>query len=590
MGGLSQQQYDVVTVPPPVDDAAADTDSELSSAEQLELQDQIDALVAQDRLTITPSTLRFTPQHRGSRLPVAVNIVALLLLSAGILLLWHAFDRGEQELVGASATVELAEGRLLEAFREQAAEEMAGKNREIATIQDRLERANRERELARAQAQAELTERRQALEEELALSLEAERRRLVEQGVASEEIERRMQAMQTQQQEQFDAQMQEIQRELQEVFQARETELVGRIQSYEQTLEATQAEQEELRDRIAAREAQLATTATEQQALVQELEARRRAELVLDQVQASYGQIQTRMQANELDQALAGVQTLREFLSQPIVTSVPSVADGLQVERFLLDAVESQLRAEMAPEAPTLRIQSPLAGVSPLIDRGQAALDAGQLTRARELYLAALQEVPEIWEAYSRLRQIRDQLEQETRAAWTRRVQEGDAAFQAGDLEDAARHYLAAAQLLPAGEALWTGVLEGMREIGYRRGAEETRAPLEARIQALTAELASDRARVEELRDRIAEAGSALRKEALEAQTAGTVEGLVALLQLKLELRRLLRGADLTDAYTRFIRDAEAAITRFEAEARQDARAEALDRAAELLPVQEGVE
>lgn len=604
MGGLSHHPYDVVTVPPPVNDPAAEADSELSSAEQLELQDQIDALVAQDRLTITPHTLRFEPERHGSRLPVAANAVAVVLLAAGLLLLWYAFDRGEHELVSATATLELAEGRLLEAFREQAAEQLEGKDREIATIQDRLERANRERELARAQAQAELEQRRRALEEELALSLEAERRRLVEQGLAGEEIEQRIQALQAQQQEQFTTQMQEIQQELQEAFQARESELVGRIQSYEETLTTAQAEQEELEARIAAREAELAATATEQQALVQELEARRRAELVRDQVQASYRQIQERMEADEPDQALAGVQTLREFLAQPMVAAVPSVADGLSVEHFLLDAVESQIRDEMAPQAPTLRIRSPLAGVSPLIDRGQAALDAGELTQARDLYLAALEEVPEIWEAYSRLREIQDELEQETRAAWTRGVQEGDEAFRAGDLEGAARRYLAAAALLPAGEALWTGVLEGMREIGYRQGADETRGPLEARIQALgetraslearieslTAELAVDRARVQALRDGIAEAGRSLRTEALAARTAGTVDGLVALLQLKLELRRLLRGAELSDAYTRLIGDAEAAITRFEAEARQAARAEALERAAELLPVDEALE
>jgi hypothetical protein len=74
-----------------------------------------------------------------------------------------------------------------------------------------------------------------------------------------------------------------------------------------------------------------------------------------------------------------------------------------------------------------------------------------------------------------------------------------------------------------------------------------------------------------------------LREQAQDARASGDVDGLIALLQLKLELRQVLRNAGLTNAYDQLIRDAEAALTQFEADSRQAARAATLDEAADIL-------
>jgi hypothetical protein len=139
---------------------------------------QIDEILARKRLQVTPETLQFTPRRRGGTLPLIVNLAALLVVAAGIFLAVLFSRRDEQTIITAPVTLQTAEGKLLEAMKQESQQQLESKDRELSGIREKLAGIDKETERIRQEADARVQDREKTLQDQLSRTLEEERRKL----------------------------------------------------------------------------------------------------------------------------------------------------------------------------------------------------------------------------------------------------------------------------------------------------------------------------------------------------------------------------------------------------------------------------
>ncbi|MCK4514341.1 MAG: hypothetical protein KAU31_03735, partial [Spirochaetaceae bacterium] len=114
--------------------------------ERVAIIEQIDQVIDENRVEIGPDTFRVDAKKRGIGLPILVNLIAILLVAAGAYYLIRTFANRENTVVGEATALTSAEGRLLQALREESDAQLSAKDNEISGIQGRLAQISAERE------------------------------------------------------------------------------------------------------------------------------------------------------------------------------------------------------------------------------------------------------------------------------------------------------------------------------------------------------------------------------------------------------------------------------------------------------------
>ena len=462
-----------------------------TAEERAEIERAIQQAVDENRIEVGPETFVVRPKKRGGVLPILVNVVALLVIGAGIYFLFDILGDQEQTVVTQTATIASAEGRLLTQLREQSEAELAEKQAEIAAIENRLAQVESEREQIRADAEVRLVSQETELRSEFEIALEAERERLSELGLSDDELTSRLAAFENEQQALLDSRLAAIQAEAAAELQAQEQALAALQDEFQNTLSAAEAERTALQSELAEREAELeaqfrareealSSEAAEAASLLEELQtAQEDRQLVLDQILSFYSQIRTSLAALEFTDARSQIQTLRSFLQTGPIAANPELQRRRQVELFLVDTIEESLdRAESAQSADTRSLVEAaglIAEVGELISSAEGAFEAGSVSEARTLYVAALSEIPAVQIGYDRLVEIQDQLDAEESARVSSLIAQGNQLYVLGDFEAAASAYGEALASLPAPD---DQLLGRVLDAGYQLLSEGDRAEL----------------------------------------------------------------------------------------------------------------
>jgi hypothetical protein len=255
-------------------------DRDVSPEERARILTQIEQVVAEGRIPVTPEDLSPRSKKSGVLFPVLINLAAAVLVGAGVLALFSYYHSQRKTLALSRGTFSSAEGRLLETYQKQSESLLQAKEEQISRARERLrsvESTFAERLQAREQ------ELRQAMDAELA----AERQRLRAQGGADAEVERRLRELQAQRQAASAAELARYQKEL------------------------------------------------ELERLLKEREQER---LFSDQIRGAYSLVLRDLQANDFPAARRGLQALKALLNDPSLLT-PGLKDRRTVDLFLAEAL-----------------------------------------------------------------------------------------------------------------------------------------------------------------------------------------------------------------------------------------------------------
>lgn len=424
----------------PADPLPPEATAGISQEDQKEIRSEIDRIQQESRIQVTPEIMAVKAAKRGVAFPLLVNLFAVALLAAGGFALWHLFQRGETAAATGAAAVSSAEGKLIAELKREAEEQLLQKNREIDDIQSRLRDIDRERQDLQRSMDARIKAREEELRRGLEAALGAEREKLRGQGVSEAEINRRLQTLEAEKAATFDRELAGFRAQAEEERRKAEASLQSLQAEYQRSLAQASADRDKVLEESRAREAELRTQlaaqtqALEQQGAEAQRELNRLGEQRAKESQAAsqlaglYSRVKADLLAARYEQALNGLQTIRDFLDDPSVSALPAMRDRREIELFVVDSISSLARSQMQSSATDTRslvaAANLLTDLKARVNEADELLRAAQAAPAQAKYQEALALIPEVSRAHERLTEVAAAEERGRREALQAQVNE----------------------------------------------------------------------------------------------------------------------------------------------------------------------
>ena len=170
-------------------DFVFDKDSGISKEDQKDILLHIDTVAKSSRIVAGPETWKVRPKNRGIAMPLVVNLVGALVLAGGLYGLGRIFAPSGETVESSSVLLSSAEGRLLQEIKREAEGRIQEKDKEIATIQQRMASLDSEREQLLSSVDARIKAKEAELKDQLRLELDRERQRLIDEGLSAAVIQ-----------------------------------------------------------------------------------------------------------------------------------------------------------------------------------------------------------------------------------------------------------------------------------------------------------------------------------------------------------------------------------------------------------------
>ena len=230
---------------------------QIRDADRERILEEIEREVTSTRTPVTNELLVFKPRRRGSVMPLMVNLGAAAVMAAGIYgALWLSQQR-EKAAAAAPATLTTAEGKLLEALKQESEEQLAGKDREIADIRGKLAGLDQDRDRLRAESDARISARERELAETMAATLEAERQKLLASGLSETAVTKRLVDLEVSIRASTDRELAALKQQA-EAERVRQEQAAERLRSeYQQNLALAQADRSRIQEEAARKQADL---------------------------------------------------------------------------------------------------------------------------------------------------------------------------------------------------------------------------------------------------------------------------------------------------------------------------------------------
>jgi hypothetical protein len=576
------------------DELRVEQEDEITPEERRKVLAQIEEVVAGSRLKVTPKTFSFRPLKNGGILPIMVNLVALVVIAAGVTLAVVLSRRSEQAIIAAPVTILTAEGKMLEVLKEQSRQQLAGKDQEIASIREKLSGMDGERARIRQEADASVKQKEADLQAAFAKSLDDERRKMEANGVSAQDVNARIAALQAKQATQQDAQLAAFRSQVDADRAAKEKTIADLQAGYQSQLTQAQAERAQVQADAARRQSELEAGYKQKQLALEKDSAaavsalntlrqqRANEQLVLDQLLSWYQKARDQIQGGKPDAARSVLAGFRKFLDDPALAALPAVVQRRPVDLFLIDSLDQIAQSQAAQSSNADATASLVASanlittVAGLVQQGEDAFKVQGYAKARELYVAALAKIPAVRTGYDRLAEIEKIFSDRQQKDLAAQFAAGNAAYRAADYAKAAAIYgqaLAALQNDPQGAAQ---LVAQLGDIGAQRQAAEDAARILS-AEGDAASRARNIAAVESLSAALASSHAA----------AGTSEEprttLVALLGTKLLVQQTLLRPEVARDHPELFDQLNAYLEALAAESRTNARKEALQDLDALL-------
>ena len=383
---------------------------ELEEQEKEEILQEIDGLVASNRLPVSDEMGTLKPQKSGVGFPLVINILAVAAVLSTFYFSNRLFEQKQENLSSDAASYQSAEGRLLQELKKESAAKLEQKEKEIGAIQTELAELDRQsRELAETMDQ-QISDREAALRKELEAELEQERAKLLSQGKSEADIETELKAIEAQRSAEYDAELAQFRAETEQAIAEKEEELnrakelneelLAEVNSEKERIEnETRQRESELTAQFEAEKAELAEEAASAAARLEQLTANQEREtLVIDQINGSYETIFTLINSQNYDAALDAIESLKTIIEDPTVSRLKAVSSRSAIDRNIIELLKTRIEEQTYKEDTDTRSLAAAADLllsaQEIAGRGTAAFNNGNSTDAAEYYTRALEKIP----------------------------------------------------------------------------------------------------------------------------------------------------------------------------------------------------
>jgi hypothetical protein len=487
-----------------------------------------------------------------------VNLGALVVVAAGVVLALQLSRRDERTILTAPVVLQTAEGKLLEAMKQESQQQLENKDREIAGIRERLAGIDQETDKIRREADARVQEREKALEESLNRSLAEERRKLEASGLSQEAVTRRITDLEARNRAQMDEQLAVFRRQADADRVEKEKTIQQLKAGFEQTLAQAQGERSALQQEAEKKQAEMEAGYRQKQLALEKDKAQAQGELerlradrekeqmVLAQSLSFYSRAREELQAERPDGALKVLAELRQFLDQPAVAALPAMTQRRPVELFLIGSLEELIKRQGAEKTNAQSLQGLVASadlvtaVAGLVQQGDALFEQRDYSGARELYLSAMARIPAVHVGYDRLAEIEKMFADKRTSDVAALLAAGSSAYKRGDYTGAVAQYGKALEILQGERGTVDTLIAQLEEIGSLTKNGESAARL-ATLEEEEHRREATLAQINALRDRFGQ---------LAGRTgASPRENLLALLETKLLVQKILLSKEVIAQY-----------------------------------------
>ena len=387
-------------------DIVFDEKSGISKEDQQEIIKNINEIMRANRIQITPDVQKIKAKKRGLTFPFLVNLAALCILGASFLISWLVFKQEETRLSNPSTEVLSAGQQIIEELKKKAEEELARKNKEIAEIQNNLEKINQALLNLKQNIDAEVAAKEKSLREKIDQELEAERQRLMQAGASAQEVEKKLRELQAQQASQYEAELAKIKASAEETRQQKEKELLEQQKAFNNQLSTAQEALRKVEKDYKARISQHERELTQAELKIAELSAQKeKIDLINDQILGFYRLIQQDLINKNLTKARQDLAGLRNYLNQPAVLALPEISRRQDVEYFVIESLQEIIdNAEKTTTPVTVTLSQETQAVLAIREyvlKADEAYRAGNKLDAEGYYLKALEVLPEIKRSYN---------------------------------------------------------------------------------------------------------------------------------------------------------------------------------------------
>ena len=384
-------------------DFSFDASSGISAEDQKDILLHIERVSRSSRILAGPDTWKLKPRKRGIALPLVVNLAGLLALAGGLYGITFVFrTRGEATAAG-SALLASAEGRLLQEIKREAQGQIQEKDREIATIQQRMASLDKEREQLLASVESRVKAKEEELRSLLKAELDKERERLVAEGLSEAVIQERLREFERRKTEEFRTQLDAFAKKAEADRAALQANLDRARDEYRKELSDLTVERQRIQDESRMREQQLRAQLDDKNAALEAERARTadslrsaqaelarwndeaaRARSAEDRLVGLYAAARQSLRDGRLDDAQSTLGSLRAYLADPQVSSVAALQSRRELDLFAADLIEraiaqerAKAQADAAPATASLDELDALDVVREEAGKARAALAAG---------------------------------------------------------------------------------------------------------------------------------------------------------------------------------------------------------------------
>ena len=421
---------------------------DISPEERRELNAQIDEALSRENIAATAQSMHFDPQRNGTKLPLAVNIAAVLLIGLVLLTALRFYGTRRSEMSLETRTYLTTERSIVETLIRESEEKLRKKNQEIYQIEQEVVALDRQIERLRMTLESNIRDREMELRRSMEQALRSERERLISMGYSDREIDARITELEERMSSEFRQELERYRQAERATFREREEELLEEKTEAEQRLERATREREELSSEARERQEELrAEYAEEKERLLEgstEAELRFRAiaeqrekeQLITDQIQGSYAVIIEKIEYEDYAGASREISSLRELLLADSIDYLPTIVRRRKTDLFMIEMLSSFVASRRAGtrgtettdategELTLREMRNRLARVRRLVEQADGAREAGELETAGDLYADALGQLPVMRQAYESLGSVEARRQRER---LSRAVDEGSA-------------------------------------------------------------------------------------------------------------------------------------------------------------------
>jgi len=429
---------------------------DFTEEERQEITSQIDKIARGSSLRKGEAFAQLQPQKKGNVFPLAVNILAVVVIAAGVYLSNYYFNQRIEQLNIETSTIQGAEGKILEEVKRAAEQKIREKESEISKIKEDLSLIEQQRLTLQNNMQQQIAAKEQELQAQLDAALQSERDRLEASGVSVEQVRAQLENFRVKQEQAYLSTIETFRAESMEQLRQKEVELTEAKATAERILEdanrgreellaGAKKREEELQEQFLEEKAQLTQQSSETREELRKLEdAKRNEQLFRDQINGLYLDIQTGIDQKNAEEARAKIGELRALLQSPSVRGIPNLAKRVEVDSFMIDLLETEAAGASGQKSDESLLESAkmITALRSTVQEARTLQEQGNLYDARRYYNQALEMIPAVSLAVNESRNIRIS---EEAAEIQGIIAEGDQAVSAGNSDRAVELYADAA-------------------------------------------------------------------------------------------------------------------------------------------------